>query len=49
MAARSKVRTVFALSNADIVGPNPTQSMEDCVCVYSVFMLSCVLSGLAMC
>jgi hypothetical protein len=25
------------------VGSNPTQCMDVCVCVYSVFVLSCVL------
>jgi hypothetical protein len=46
MAARSKAWTVFARSNAGIVGSNPTQGWMS-VCVYSVFMLSCVGSGLA--
>jgi hypothetical protein len=36
----------FDLSNAGIVGSNPTQGMDVCVCVYSVFVLSCVGSGL---
>jgi hypothetical protein len=44
-AAQSKAWTVFAPSNGGIVGSNPTQSMDVCVCVYSVFVLSCV--GLA--
>jgi hypothetical protein len=43
VAVRSKPRTVFARSDAGIVGSNPTQSMDVwCVCVYSVFVLSCV-------
>jgi hypothetical protein len=43
VAARSKARTVFALSNAGIVGSNPTHGMDVCiVCVYSVFVLFCV-------
>jgi hypothetical protein len=42
VAARSKARTVFARSNAGIVGSNPTRGMH--VCVYSVFVLG---SGLA--
>jgi hypothetical protein len=40
VAARSKARTVFAPSNAGIVGSNPTQGMDVCImCVYSVFLL----------
>jgi hypothetical protein len=42
MAARSKAWTVFARSNAEIVGSNPTQGMD--VCVYCVFVLG---NGLA--
>jgi hypothetical protein len=42
--SRSKAWTVFARSNTGIVGSNPTQGMD--VCVYSVFVLSCVGSGL---
>jgi hypothetical protein len=38
VAARSKACTVFAHSNAGIVGSNPTQGMEICVYVYSVFV-----------
>jgi hypothetical protein len=41
-AARSKARTVFASSNSGMVGSNPTQGMDVCVCVYSAFVLSCV-------
>jgi hypothetical protein len=41
------VVTVFARSNIEIVGLNPTQGM-DVVSVYSVFVLSCVGSDLAM-
>jgi hypothetical protein len=40
MAERSKTLTVFARSNAGIVGSNPTQGMDVCVYVYSAFMLS---------
>jgi hypothetical protein len=47
VAARSKAWTIFARSNTGIVGSNPTQGMDVCL-VYSVFMLSCVGSGLAM-
>jgi hypothetical protein len=44
VAARSKAWTVFARSNTEIVGSNPTQGMDVCiVCVYSVFVLFCVL------
>jgi hypothetical protein len=41
-AARSKAWTVYAHSNAGIVGSYPTQGMDVCVCVYSVFVLFCV-------
>jgi hypothetical protein len=41
-SARSKAWTFFAHSNAGIVGSNPTQDMDVCVCVYFVFVLSCV-------
>jgi hypothetical protein len=41
--AHSKAWTVFARSNAGIVGSNPTQGTDVCVvCVYSVFLLFCV-------
>jgi hypothetical protein len=42
VAARSMAWTVFACSEAGIVGSNPTQGMDVCVRVYSVFVLSCV-------
>jgi hypothetical protein len=42
MTAWSKAWNVFARSNAGIVGSNQTQGMDVCVCVYSVFVLSCV-------
>jgi hypothetical protein len=42
VAARSKAWTVFARSNTGIVGSNPTQDMDVCMCFYSVFVLSCV-------
>jgi hypothetical protein len=38
VAARSKAWTVFARPNVRIAGSNPTQGMEICVCVYSVFV-----------
>jgi hypothetical protein len=36
---------IFARLNTGIVGSNPARGMD--VCVYSVFVLSCVGSGLA--
>jgi hypothetical protein len=44
MAARSKARTVFALSNTGIVGSNHSRGIDVCVCVCVVL---CVGSGLA--
>jgi hypothetical protein len=41
-AERSNVWTVFARWNTWIVGSNPTRGVDVCVCVYSVFVLSCV-------
>jgi hypothetical protein len=41
VTARSKAWTVFARSDAGIVGLNPSQGIDVCVCVYSVFVLSC--------
>jgi hypothetical protein len=38
----SCLRPVFARSDAGIVASNPTRGMDVCVCVYSVFVLSCV-------
>jgi hypothetical protein len=49
MAARSKTWTVFASSNTGVVGSNPARGMGFSVCVYSVFVLSCIDSGLASC
>jgi hypothetical protein len=43
MAARYKAWTVFAGSNTASVGSNPIQGMNVCVCVYSLFLLLCVL------
>jgi hypothetical protein len=37
MAARSKARTVFARSNTEIMGSNPTGGMD--VCVLRAFIL----------
>jgi hypothetical protein len=42
VAARSQVWTVFARSKTEIVGSNPAQGMDVCLCVYSVFVLFCV-------
>jgi hypothetical protein len=42
VAARCTAWTVSARSNAGIVGSNPTEGMDVWVCVYSVFLLSCV-------
>jgi hypothetical protein len=42
VAARSKAWTVFAPSNAGIMGSNPNQGIDVCVCVYSKFVLFCV-------
>jgi hypothetical protein len=42
VVARSKAWTVFSCSSAGIVGSNPTQGMDAFVCLYSVFVLSCV-------
>jgi hypothetical protein len=36
VAMRSKAWTVFARSNAGIMGSNPIQGMDVCLCVYSV-------------
>jgi hypothetical protein len=48
VAALSAARNVFARSNAGIVGSNPTQGMDEHVCVrlFCVRVL-CVGSGLA--
>jgi hypothetical protein len=43
VAAHSTAWTIFARSNTGIVGSNPTWDMDICVCVYSLFVLSCVL------
>jgi hypothetical protein len=48
VAARSnnKARNVLARLNSGIVDSNPAIGMD--VCVYSVFVLPCLSSGLAM-
>jgi hypothetical protein len=40
VAARSEAWTVFGSSNAGIAGSNPTQGMNFCVRVYSVFVFT---------
>jgi hypothetical protein len=45
VAARYKAWIVFARSKAGIVDSNPTQGMDVCVCVYSVFVLYCVYAA----
>jgi hypothetical protein len=45
MASQSKARTVFARSNAGIMGSNPTQDMDVCVRLFCVLVLPCVGSG----
>jgi hypothetical protein len=47
VATWSKAWTVFIRSSAGIVGSNPTEDMDECVCVYSVCVVLCVSSGLA--
>jgi hypothetical protein len=48
IAERSKTCTVFALSEAGIVGSNPTQSMDVlvCVCIFCVCVVLCLGRGL---
>jgi hypothetical protein len=45
--ARSKAWTVFARSNAGIVGSNPTQCMNVCVRLFYICVVLCLGSGLA--
>jgi hypothetical protein len=47
VAARSKAWTVFASLNTGIVGSNPTQRMDVCVCLFWVCVVLCVDSGIA--
>jgi hypothetical protein len=42
VAARSKAWTVYARSNAGIVGSNPTRGMDVCAHAFILFVLSCV-------
>jgi hypothetical protein len=46
MAARSKAWTVFARSNAGIVGSNPTLGVDVCMRLFCVYVILCVGSGL---
>jgi hypothetical protein len=46
-AARSKAWTLFARSNAGIVGSNPSQGMDVYVRLFCVSVVLCVGSGLA--
>jgi hypothetical protein len=47
VATRSKAWIVFSLSNAGIMGSNPTQGMDVCiVCVYSVFVFCVYVEAL---
>jgi hypothetical protein len=46
VAARSKAWTVFARSNAGIVGSNTAQGMDVCVRLFCVCVVLCVGSGL---
>jgi hypothetical protein len=46
-AAQSKAWTVFTLSNAGIVGSNPTRCMDVCVRLFYVYVVMYVESDLA--
>jgi hypothetical protein len=46
LAARSKAWTVFARSDAGIVGSNPTRSMDICLLLFCACAVLCVGSGL---
>jgi hypothetical protein len=47
VAARSKAWTVFARSDAGIVGSNLTQGMDVCVRLFCVCVVLCLGRGLA--
>jgi hypothetical protein len=47
VAARSKAWTVFARSNAVVVGSNPTQGIDVCVRLFCICVVLCVGRGLA--
>jgi hypothetical protein len=42
VAVRPKARTVFALSNTEIVGSNPNGGMDVCVSLFCVCVVLCV-------
>jgi hypothetical protein len=48
LAAPSKARTVFAHSNAGIVGSNPNEDMDVCVRLFYVCVVLCAGNCLAM-
>jgi hypothetical protein len=45
VVARSKARTIFAPSNAGIMGSSPTRGMDVCVRLLCVCVVLCVGSG----
>jgi hypothetical protein len=45
VAARSKAQTVFARSNTEIMGSNPTRGMDVCVCSVCVYSVSTPCGG----
>jgi hypothetical protein len=47
VGARSKARTLFARSKAEIVGSKHTQGMDVCVRLFCVCVVLCVRRGLA--
>jgi putative exporter of polyketide antibiotics len=46
VSARSKAWTVFTCSDAGIVGSNPTQGTDVCMCLFSVCVVLCLGRGL---
>jgi hypothetical protein len=47
VAARSEARTVFARSNTEIVGSNPTREIHVCMRLFCICVVLCVGSDLA--
>jgi hypothetical protein len=48
VAEQSKAYTVFARSEAGIVGSSPTQCMYGvCMCLFSIYVVLCLGRGLA--
>jgi hypothetical protein len=45
VAAQSKAWTVFARTNTGTVGSNPIRNVDLCMCVYCVFVFTCLGSG----